>query len=133
MNALSTELLGLVAAAVLGLVHIVLASHSASLQRGYRWSASPRDEQLPPLAGIAGRLVRANANFLETFPFFAGGTLAVVATGAQSAWSKWGIMLYVGGRIAYLPLYAFGVPVVRSVAWNVAIAGIVAIYAALFV
>lgn len=28
---------------VLGVVHIVLASHSASLQRGYRWTASARD------------------------------------------------------------------------------------------
>jgi uncharacterized MAPEG superfamily protein len=133
MNAPSTELLGLVAAAVLGLVHIVSASHSASLQRGYRWTAGARDEQMPPLTGIAGRLARANTNFLETFPFFAAGSLAVIATGTQSVWSKWGVMLYVGGRIAYLPLYAFGVPVVRSLVWNVAIAGIIAIYAALFV
>jgi uncharacterized MAPEG superfamily protein len=42
-------------------------------------------------------------------------------------------MLYIGGRIAYLPLYACGVFLVRSVAWNVAIAGIIAVYVALFV
>jgi len=81
---------------------------------------------------MAGRLARASANFLETFPFFAAGTLAVVATGTQSAWSRWGVVLYIGGRIAYLPLYAFGAFLLRSIAWNVAIAGIVAIYAALF-
>ena len=128
----STELLGLAGAAALGLVQIVLASHSASLQRGYRWTAGPRDEALPPLSGIAGRLSRASANFLETFPFFAAAILAVVATSTQSDWSKWGTVLYVGGRVAYLPLYAFGVPVARSIAWNVATAGIVASYAALF-
>jgi uncharacterized MAPEG superfamily protein len=133
MNGQSMELLGLVAAAALGLVHIVLASHSASLQRGYRWSAGPRDEQVAPLSGMASRLARANANFLETFPFFAAGILAVLATGTQSAWLKWGVILYIGGRIAYLPLYAFGVFLARSIAWNVAIAGIVAIYVALFV
>jgi uncharacterized MAPEG superfamily protein len=132
MNELSTELLGLVVAAALGLVHIVLASHSASLQRGYRWTAGPRDEPLPPLRGIAGRLARANANFLETFPFFAAAILAVLATGTHSPWSKWGVILYVSGRIAYLPLYAFGVFLVRSMAWNVALAGIVAVYVALF-
>jgi uncharacterized MAPEG superfamily protein len=125
-------LLGLVAAAGLGLVHIVLASHSASLQRGYRWTAGPRDEPLPPLGGVAGRLARANANFLETFPFFAAAVLAVLATGTHSPWSKWGVILYIGGRIAYLPLYAFGVFLVRSVAWNVSVAGIAAIYVALF-
>lgn len=133
MNAPSTELLGLVAAAALGLVHIVLASHSASLQRGYLWTAGPRDETLPPLSGIAGRLARANANFLETFPFFAAAILAVVATGGGSSWSKWGVILYVAGRIAYLPLYTFGVFLVRSLAWNVSVAGITAIYVALFV
>jgi uncharacterized MAPEG superfamily protein len=133
MNMPSTELLGLVAAAALGLVHIVLASQSASVERGYRWTAGPRDEPLPPLRGMAGRLGRANANFLETFPFFAAAILAVLATGTQSPWSKWGVILYIGGRIAYLPLYAFGVFLVRSLVWNVAIAGIVAIYVALFV
>jgi uncharacterized MAPEG superfamily protein len=133
MNALSAELLGLVAAAALGLVHIVLAAQSASLQRGYRWTAGPRDEPQPPLAGIAGRLARANDNFLETFPFFAAAILAVLATGVHSPWSKWGVILYISGRIAYLPLYAFGVFLVRSLAWNVALVGIVAIYIALFV
>jgi uncharacterized MAPEG superfamily protein len=133
MSTPSTEVLGLTAAAVLGLVHIVLASHSASLQRGYPWSAGPRDEPLPNLAGIAGRLARANANYLETFPFFAAGVLAVLASGTHSPWSKWGVMLYIGGRVAYLPLYAFGVFLVRSIAWNVAIAGIFAVYVALFV
>jgi len=131
MNAMSVELLGLVAAAALGLVHIVLAAQSASLQRGYRWAAGPRDDALPPLVGMAGRLSRANANFLETFPFFAAAIVAVLATGVHSQWSKWGVILYVAGRIAYLPLYAFGVFLVRSLVWNVATAGIVAIYVAL--
>jgi len=99
---MNTPMLGLVAAVALGLVHIVLASHSASLQRGYRWTAGARDELLPPLGGIAGRLARANANFLETFPFFAAGILAVLATGVGSPWSRWGVILYISGRIAYL-------------------------------
>lgn len=129
----STELTGLVAAAALGLLHIVLASHSASLQRGYRWSAGPRDEPIAPLGGMAGRLARASANFLETFPFFAAAVLPVLATGTHSSWSRWGVILYLVGRIAYLPLYAFGVFLVRSIAWNVAIAGIAALYVGLFV
>jgi uncharacterized MAPEG superfamily protein len=133
MSTPSTEVLGLTAAATLGLLHIVLAAHSGSLQRGYRWAAGPRDEPLPPLSGIAGRLARANANYLETFPFFAAGVIASLAMGTHSPWSKWGVILYLSGRVAYLPLYAFGVFLVRSVAWNVATAGIIAGYVALFV
>jgi uncharacterized MAPEG superfamily protein len=126
------ELLGLTAAAALGLLHIILASHSASIQRGYRWTAGPRDEPQSPLAGVAGRLARANTNYLETFPFFAAAILAVLATGTHSTLTKWGIILYIGGRIVYLPLYASGVFLVRSMAWNVATAGIIAVYVSLF-
>jgi uncharacterized MAPEG superfamily protein len=50
------ELYVLCLAVLLGFVHIVLASHAASLQRGYRWTAGARDELLPPLtATVAGR------------------------------------------------------------------------------
>lgn len=133
MKLQSLEVLGLALAAALGLVHIVLASHAVSLQRGYRWAAGPRDEVLPPLSGVAGRLARASSNFLETFPFFAAAVLAVLATGSQSQWSRWGVVLYLTGRVIYLPLYALGVFMIRSLAWNVATFGVAAIYVSLFV
>src|SRR5262249_15719365 len=118
------ELFILCMSVILGLVHIVLASQSASFQRGYRWTASPRDEQLPPLTAVAGRLARALVNFGETFPLFLALLFVVDATQSYAALSKWGAWLYLVGRVAYLPLYAFGVHLVRSLAWNVAVAGI---------
>lgn len=119
------ELIGLVASVALGIVHIVLASHSASLQRGYRWTASARDAVVPPLTGVAGRLSRASANYLETFPYFGLLALAVYFAGASSATAAWGVWLYLLGRVVYLLLYAFGVFLVRSLMWNVATLGIV--------
>jgi len=121
----------LIAAIVLGFVHLIAASHAASLQRSYRWTAGARDETLPPLTGVAGRLARASANFAETFPYFAALVLAVEVTGQRDAYSYWGVVLYVGARVAYLPLYAFGVFLVRSLVWNVATAGIVLLLVAL--
>jgi uncharacterized MAPEG superfamily protein len=121
---LSLELHVLCLSVILGFVHIVLASHSASLQRGYRWAASSRDQQLPPLTGMAARLGRALSNFLETFPFFAAMVLVAHVSSAYGSLSKWGALLYFGGRLVYLPLYAFGVYLVRSLVWNVATAGI---------
>jgi len=121
----------LIAAILLGFVHLIAASHAASLQRGYRWTAGARDETLPPLTGVAGRLARASANFAETFPYFAALVLAVEVTGQRDAYSYWGVVLYVGARVAYLPLYAFGVFLVRSLVWNVATAGIVLLLVAL--
>ncbi len=37
----------------------------------------------------------------------------------------WGAQLYFWGRVAYVPLYAFGIPLVRSMAWSVATVGII--------
>jgi uncharacterized MAPEG superfamily protein len=75
---------------VLGIVQIIAASHAASLQRGYRWTASPRDEKVEPLRGVAGRLNRALRNFVETFPLFAAVVLAAYVTDTHNALTEWG-------------------------------------------
>ena len=118
------ELAILAGACALGLVHIVLASHSASLQRGYHWAASSRDEPSPPLTGLAGRLGRAAANFAETFPIFLAAVVLAQFAGAHDWRTIWGSALYLGARVIYLVLYAAGVFLVRSLVWNVSIAGI---------
>src|SRR4051794_58688 len=89
---------------VLGFVHIVAASHAASLQRGYRWTASARDVPLPALSGVAGRLSRASSNFFETFPLFAAAVLAVHVANKYSALTHLGAHLYCWARVIYLPL-----------------------------
>ncbi len=116
---------------VLGVIQIVAVSHAASLQRGYRWTASPRDEKAPPLRGVAGRLDRALRNFLETFPLFVAAVLVALVADAHNALTEWGARLYLWGRVAYVPLYAAGVPLVRSLVWNVATVGILLLLLAL--
>jgi uncharacterized MAPEG superfamily protein len=120
---LSIELRMLIYSVVLAFVHIVAASHAASLQRGYRWTASARDDEVAPLAGVAGRLDRALRNFSETFPLFAALVFAAYALGRHSALTEYGAVLYFVARLVYLPLYALGVPLVRSLVWNVAALG----------
>ena len=128
---MSPELTLLALSVVLGFVHIVLASHAASSQYGYRWNASARDEPMPPLKAVVGRLQRASHNFLETFPFFAAAVLMVHALGRESSLTWWGANLYFWSRVAYLPLYATGVFLARSLVWNVATLGIFLLLAAL--
>jgi uncharacterized MAPEG superfamily protein len=130
--AVSVELRMLTFSAVLGILQIIAASHAASLQRGYRWTASPRDdEKVEPLRGVAGRLDRALRNFLETFPLFAAVILVAHLTDTHDALTEWGARLYFWARVAYVPLYAAGVPLVRSLVWNVATIGIVLVVVAL--
>jgi uncharacterized MAPEG superfamily protein len=128
---MSLELKLLAASIVLGFVHILLVSHAMNFQHGYRWGASSRDQPMPPLEGVSGRLERAARNFLETFPFFAAAVLLAHVTGRESWLTWWGANLYFWGRVAFLPLYASGVFLVRSLAWNVSAIGIFLILAAL--
>jgi uncharacterized MAPEG superfamily protein len=128
---MTIELQMLALSIVLGFVHIVLAAHAKSRQYGYRWTAGARDGVQAPLAAIAGRLDRAAANFLETFPLFAAAVLIAYVAGRDGALTRWGVQLFFWARVAYLPLYAFGVPLLRSLVWNVAFAGIVLLLVAL--
>ncbi|HEY2529026.1 MAG TPA: MAPEG family protein [Xanthobacteraceae bacterium] len=122
---MNLELAILAASCVLCLIQIVIASHAASRRRGYWWTASARDSDVAPLTGIAGRLERALRNFLETFPVFVAAVLLVHVLGREGTLSSWGAVLYFSARVLYLPLYAVGVPVIRSLVWNVAFVGIV--------
>jgi len=128
---MTLELKLLATSVVLGFVHIVLVAHAMNFQYGYRWGASARDQRMPPLEGVGGRLERAARNFLETFPFFAAAVLLVHVTGRESWLSWWGANLYFWARLAYLPLYASGIFLVRSLVWNVGTIGIFLILAAL--
>lgn len=115
--------------ALLGFAQIILASHAASFQRGYRWTAGPREETVQPLTGTAHQFARVSANFLETFPIFAALVLAAYAANRESSLTAWGVQLYFWARLAYIPLYR--VRIVRSLVWNVSAAGIILVAAAL--
>jgi uncharacterized MAPEG superfamily protein len=80
---------------------------------------------MPPLTGVAARLERALRNFMETFPLFAAAVLIANVIDRHSWMTVWGAQIYFWGRLAYVPLYTFGVPLVRSMAWNVATIGII--------
>ncbi len=129
---MSIELKMLVWSIVLGLVQIALAATFVTLQRGVKWNVGPRDGITPPLSPIAGRFDRASRNFLETFVFFAAAVLAVVLTQKGDAQTALGAQVYFWARVAYLPLYAAGIPYLRSLVWTVSMVGLVMVLAGLF-
>ena len=129
---MTTELRLLGVAVLLGLVHLIWSSVAARGQQGWKWAGGPRDEPRP-VTGRAARLDRAFRNYLETFPLFAAALLAAHVGDSLGVLTLWGAWLYVGARIVYLPLYAFHVGLLRSLAWFVSIAALVLVVAALFV
>ena len=129
---MTIELVMLTCTLVLALVQIFAAAGARTAQYGMKWNAGPRDEELPPLNPLAGRLVRAQANLFETLPLFAAAVLMAHVAGRENNLTALGAQLYFGGRLVYLPLYAMGVPMVRSLVWGVSLVGLVMILAVLF-
>ncbi len=129
---LSFELVLLAAATVWGFLQLVAAAQAANAQYGLTWAASPRDVEMPPLKPIPGRISRNFRNYMETFPFFAAAVLAAQAAGVHNELTLWGSIAYIGGRIVYTVLYISGIPLIRSLFWNVAAFGMLAVLAAPF-
>lgn len=121
---MNIELKMLIWTAVLGLVQIAVGASFSTLQRGMKWNTGPRDTPAPELTGVGARLDRALKNLLETFPFFAAAALTVVATRRGDAGTALGAQLYFGARVAYVGIYAAGIPFLRTIVWTVSVAGI---------
>jgi uncharacterized MAPEG superfamily protein len=129
---MTTELRLLIASVVLGLVQLIASSHLISWQRGYRWTASTREVDVPPLRGVANRIDQATTNFLETFPLFAALVFVARVTGYHSLLTILGAHFYFWGRLGYLVAAAAGFSLLRSVlCWNTAIIGILLFVVAL--
>jgi uncharacterized MAPEG superfamily protein len=114
--------------AVLLVVYIVAATQAKNTQYGAKWNIGPRDEPQAPPRPVVGRLVRAQANFLETFPIAIVALLGVVLANKTSHSTALGGWIWLGARVVYLPLYAAGIPVVRTIAWAASIVGLVMVF-----
>ena len=125
------ELTLLGATLILALVQIMAAAHLRTRQYGTKWNTGARDEKMPPLDPLPGRLLRAQANLFETLPLFVGAVLAAAVAGRLGHKTEIGAYLYFFGRLVYLPLYAAGVPVVRTLVWMVATIGLLLVIAGL--
>lgn len=116
---------------LLGLLQTFIASETVTGQRSPQSAAGARDDPPRQLTAVPARLQRAQRNFLETFPLFAAAVIVAHLAGRNGELTFWGVQLYLWGRVAYVPLYAFGVYMLRSLVWGVTILGIGLILVAL--
>jgi uncharacterized MAPEG superfamily protein len=122
------ELTMLVWSLVLAFVQILLFDFARTSQYGLKWNTGPRDENMPALSPVAGRLQRAQYNLYETLPLFIGGVLVAHIAGRENELTAIGSQVYFWGRVVYVPLYAFGIRQIRSLVWLVSTAGLVALF-----
>ena len=118
------ELKILALGALLLFVHIFTATRFKTAQWGRKWNVGARDEALTEPNPVTGRTMRAQANFQETFPIAISALLGVVVAQRTSQWTAIGGWIWLGARVVYLPLYAVGVPVIRTVVWTISMVGL---------
>ncbi len=129
---MSIEILVLAASVILLLVHISWQGMSFTSDVGPGYNMGPRDTERPESV-LTGRLRRALANYLETYPAFVALALALEVTGQVGGIGAVGAIVWLVARIVYLPLYAYGVFRIRSLVWLAAMIGLLLMLVGLFI
>ncbi len=105
-------------AALLQFVQFIVMAIPVNKQLGVAYTGGNRDEQ-KQATGMAGRLKRALDNHFEGLILFTIAVLVVVLGEASTALTERCAWAYLWARILYVPAYASGVFLVRSLIWTV--------------
>ena len=119
------EYIMLGATLVLALANILWAGSARTKQYGAEWNMGARDAEMPPLNPLAGRLLRAQANLYETLPLFIAALLGAAMLDRFGWKTEVGASLYFVGRLIYFPLYAAGIPKIRTLIFGVSLVGLI--------
>ena len=121
---MTTELTYLALTLILALVQVFLPAGARTVEFGSKWNAGARDVTPTSIRPLTGRLERAQANLFETLPLFLGAVLIAHVAGKENEITALGAQIYFWARVAYVPLYAWGVRHLRSLAWLISIVGL---------
>ncbi|MBQ5946108.1 MAPEG family protein [Massilia sp. ST3] len=130
---MNTELTILGWTLVLAIIQILLPALLRTQETGPAYNVGARDGEAPPPRPVTARLQRAQSNLFETLPLFAAAVLVAHVAGRLGELTWWGCWLYLLGRIVYVPLYAAGVPALRTLVWSVSVAGLGMVLAAILI
>jgi uncharacterized MAPEG superfamily protein len=127
-----TEITLLAWSVVLVLVQLVLQTLPCVSEFGLDYAFSPRDDRREVKGLIGARLGRAFYNVLETYPLFVALALALVVTGRTGGLGLTGAHIWFWSRVVYVPVYAFGIPLLRTAVWTISIIGLILMLIPLF-
>ena len=127
-----TEIVVLGLAVILLLVQLVLQTLAGVSELGLPYAFSPRDEGRIVKGTVPARVTRAFYNLLETFVIFAALALALAATGKAGGIGAAGAWIWLIARIVYVPVYAAGIPILRTGVWAISVIGLVLMLIRLF-
>jgi uncharacterized MAPEG superfamily protein len=100
-------------------------------QWGFKAMLGGRDD-VRPLTGWGGRVVRAHNNLIDNLVLFGAVVLSVHAVAASNDVTALGALIFFASRTAHFLFYIGGVPVLRTVAYLGGVGGTVMIASQLF-
>jgi len=124
---MTSELNYLTASVAVFFVMIMVQAILSDKEHGIKHGAGARDNTVDKTL-IVQRAKRANQNMIESLIMFIPLVLVAVMTERTNAMTALGAAMFFWGRLAYAPLYWFGVPWLRSAAWFVGIIGLILIF-----
>lgn len=110
---------------VLALYLVQLLLQEMSRFRFDIWAVVGNRDAPPEITTIAARLDRAKNNMLEALPLFLALALLALVKGADPSQALQGAAIFLVARIIYVPAYVSGIPMLRSLVWLVANAGLI--------
>lgn len=105
-------------AVLLQALHFLLLAVLVNRQLGMKYTGGPRDTP-EEIKGIAGRIFRAHDNHFEALILFSIAVLIVTVGAASTAVTQTCAWMYLLSRILYIPAYASGIFLLRSIIWVV--------------
>lgn len=113
-----TETTALTLYGFLVLLTILFQATGAMQQLGLGYLMTSRDEGRT-VSGMAARLERALNNSVVAMALFAPAVLLIASTDQSSPATRLCALLFLLGRLVYLPAYVFGLVGIRTLAWAV--------------
>ncbi len=111
-----TEITILIAYGLLVMITILLQVMGAMTQLSMGYLMSSRDDNRGT-RGMVARIERALNNSIVAMTLFAPAVLILEVLNKTNATTLLAAQVFMIARIIYLPVYALGVPAVRTLAW----------------
>ena len=105
-------------AALLQFVQFIVMAVPLNLQLGVAYTGGNRDEQ-QQATGVPGRLKRALDNHFEGLILFTIAVLVVLLGEASNQMTENCAWAYLWARVLYVPAYASGIFLIRSLIWSI--------------
>lgn len=123
---MTTELTLLYYSTIILLIQIMVPATLALLGKGVPWGVSNREDS-SEVSDMHGRCLRARNNMIENYIMFTALILIAHNADITNNMTVLGAQLFFWGRLGHMVTYTAGIVLVRTIAWLIAIIGLVLI------